>query len=154
MPQAGHKNKRVKTDDEGPNPVDQHVGQRLRLRRTLMGLSQERLAEAVGLTFQQVQKYERGANRVSASRLHEFSEVLNVPVSYFFAELPRLTREGFAEPDAEAIEGLEGKHEAIRKRETLELIRAYYQITDLKLRKRMLDLIKSLGTQGTATKQD
>lgn len=70
-----------------PNPIDVHVGSRVRLRRTLLGLSQERLGEAVGLTFQQIQKYERGANRIGASRLFEFSRILDVPVSFFFDDM-------------------------------------------------------------------
>ncbi|HIC80951.1 MAG TPA: XRE family transcriptional regulator, partial [Kiloniellaceae bacterium] len=72
----------------GPNPVDVHVGGRVRLRRTLLGMSQEKLGEAIGLTFQQVQKYERGANRVGASRLFDLSRVLDVPVGFFFDEMP------------------------------------------------------------------
>src|ERR1700759_4487854 len=71
-----------------PNPIDVHVGSRVRLRRTLLGLSQERLAEAIGLTFQQVQKYERGANRVGSSRLFDLSRVLDVPIAYFFDDMP------------------------------------------------------------------
>ena len=71
-----------------PNPIDVHVGSRIRLRRTLLGMSQERLAEAIGLTFQQVQKYERGANRIGSSRLYQLSQVLDVPVSYFFDDMP------------------------------------------------------------------
>src|SRR3982074_632911 len=70
--------------DGKPNPVDVHVGSRVRLRRTLLGMSQEKLGEAIGLTFQQVQKYERGAHRTGASRLHELSRVLDVPVGFFF----------------------------------------------------------------------
>src|ERR687887_971680 len=72
-----------------PNPIDVHVGSRIRLRRTLLGMSQERLAEAIGLTFQQVQKYERGANRIGASRLFELAHVLDVPVGFFFEDMPR-----------------------------------------------------------------
>jgi len=74
-----------------PSPVDIHVGSRVRLQRTLLGLSQEKLGEAVGLTFQQIQKYERGANRIGASRLHEFSQILDVPVSFFFDGLDKLS---------------------------------------------------------------
>src|SRR5215208_5533266 len=71
-----------------PNPIDVHVGSRVRLRRTLLGMSQEKLGEAIGLTFQQVQKYERGANRIGASRLFDLSRVLDVPVSFFFDDMP------------------------------------------------------------------
>ncbi len=129
---------------DGPNPVDIHVGSRVRQRRTLLGMSQEKLGNAVGLTFQQIQKYERGTNRIGASRLHEFSHILDVPVSFFFDQLPtkgrsRLAR-GFAEGAQESFE-----HDAFSKRETLELVRAYYRITDQQVRKRIVDLIRSVG---------
>ena len=79
--------RRSRPKSDKPNPIDVHVGTRVRLRRTLLGMSQEKLGEAIGLTFQQVQKYERGANRVGASRLYDLSRVLDVPVSYFFEEM-------------------------------------------------------------------
>lgn len=128
------------------NEVDASVGKRIRLRRTTLGLSQEKLAEALGLTFQQVQKYERGANRVGASRLFDLSRVLDVPVSFFFDDMseeveslsPRLIS-GLAEEPA----GFEA--DPMTKRETLELVRAYYRITDPQVRKRVLDLAKALG---------
>ena len=133
------------------SPVDVHVGARIRLRRTLMGMSQERLGDALGLTFQQVQKYERGANRVGASRLFDLSRILDVPISFFYDNMPESlaggslqhrgrAAHGFAEPQ----EGF-GADETMNKRETLELVRAYYRITDPNVRKRMLDLIKSMG---------
>src|ERR1700719_3453420 len=79
----------VSTERESrPSPIDVHVGSRIRLRRTLLGMSQERLGDALGLTFQQVQKYERGMNRVGASRLFDLSRVLDVPISFFFDDLP------------------------------------------------------------------
>src|SRR4051794_36803227 len=90
-----------------PNPIDVRVGVRLRLRRNMLGLSQERLGEMIGLTFQQVQKYERGANRIGASRLHELSRVLDVPVSFFFDDTDPVHASamgGFAEPLAEGLE--------------------------------------------------
>lgn len=129
---------------DGPNPVDIHVGSRVRQRRTLLGMSQEKLGNAVGLTFQQIQKYERGTNRIGASRLHEFSHILDVPVSFFFDQLPtkgrpRLAR-GFSEGAQASFE-----HDAFSKRETLELVRAYYRITDKQVRKRIVDLIRSVG---------
>src|ERR1700754_69370 len=129
-----------------PNPIDVHVGQRIRQRRTLLGMSQEKLAEAIGLTFQQVQKYERGANRVGASRLFDLARVLEVPVSFFFDDIPedvsqqspRMMVVGWAEepevpPDADPL----------TKRETLELVRAYYRITDPQIRKRVFELAKA-----------
>lgn len=118
----------------------------MRLRRTLLGLSQEKLGEAIGLTFQQVQKYERGANRIGASRLFDLSRVLDVPIGYFFEDMseevaahsPRQVR-GMAEtPDAY-------EPDPMAKRETLELVRAYYKIRDPRVRKRLFEMTKALG---------
>jgi transcriptional regulator with XRE-family HTH domain len=142
-----------------PSPIDVHVGSRIRLRRTLMGLSQERLGEALGLTFQQVQKYERGVNRVGASRLFDLSKVLDVPVSFFFDDIPGSTPDpaggvvgsrrawGFAETQ-EGF-GAGGNDDMLHRRETLELVRAYYRITDPAVRKRVFDLIKSLAPESS-----
>ena len=128
-----------------PRPIDVHVGSRIRLRRTLMGMSQERLGEALSLTFQQVQKYERGVNRVGASRLFDLSRVLDVPISFFFDDLPDSLSNAQADR-AEFAEGQERLSEnALNRRETLELVRAYYRISELPVRKRVLDLIKSMG---------
>jgi transcriptional regulator with XRE-family HTH domain len=136
---------RRKTDK--PNPIDIHVGSRIRLRRNMLGLSQEKLGEAIGLTFQQVQKYERGANRVGASRLHELSRVLDVPVSFFFDDMDPVRAPaipgGFAESAAEAFDS-----DPLRKRETVELISAYYEIDDPALRRRFFDLAKALVASG------
>ncbi|MGB1547072.1 MAG: helix-turn-helix domain-containing protein [Alphaproteobacteria bacterium] len=130
---------------EGPNPIDVHVGGRVRLRRTLLGMSQEKLARAIGLTFQQIQKYERGANRIGASRLHELSQVLDVPVSFFFDDMNGPSG-GYAvvgELREEAPPPFEG--DPMTKRETLKLVRAYYRIKSPALRKRILDLTQSLA---------
>jgi transcriptional regulator with XRE-family HTH domain len=130
-----------------PNPVDVHVGGRVRLRRTLLGLSQEKLGEAVGLTFQQIQKYERGANRIGASRLFEFSRILEVPVSFFFDDMP----EGQTVVDGRIAWGLAEQPQTplepdpLTRRETLELVRAYYRIGDPSVRRRLFELTKSLG---------
>lgn len=126
---------------EGPNPIDVHVGARLRLRRTLLGLSQEKLGEAVGITFQQLQKYERGSNRISASRLYNLAQVLNVPVSFFFDDMT--PGEEIGGDTAQPTETDE--FESMAKRETLELVRAYYRIGDPSVRKRTFDLVKALG---------
>ncbi len=136
-----------------PSPVDVHVGARIRLRRTLMGMSQERLGDALGLTFQQVQKYERGVNRVGASRLFDLSRILDVPISFFYdnmsdavsGALPGSQAAHSASGFAEAQEGFGGSEDSMSKRETLELVRAYYRITDPNVRKRMYDLMKSMG---------
>ncbi len=127
-----------------PSPIDVHVGARVRLRRTLLGMSQEKLGEALGLTFQQVQKYERGINRIGASRLFDLSRVLDVPISFFFDDMPDalggsrgLMRGGDLPTDL-------GEDDTLHRRETLELVRAYYRINDPAVRKRVFDLIKSL----------
>jgi transcriptional regulator with XRE-family HTH domain len=136
-----------------PSPIDVHVGGRVRLRRTLLGMSQEKLGEALGLTFQQVQKYERGVNRIGASRLFDLARVLDVPVSFFFDDMPDAMggsaavngRRGgsLGAGFAEAQEGFDD--DTLHRRETLELVRAYYRINDPSVRKRVFDLIKSLA---------
>lgn len=138
--------------DNRPSPIDVHVGGRIRLRRTLMGMSQERLGEALGLTFQQVQKYERGVNRVGASRLFDLSRVLDVSISFFFDDMPEpLTAMHGTHQTSRAVGGFAeaqdgfGADDALNRRETLELVRAYYRITDAAVRKRVFELIKSMG---------
>jgi transcriptional regulator with XRE-family HTH domain len=124
-----------------------HVGSRVRLRRNMLGLSHEKLGEAIGLTFQQVQKYERGANRIGASRLHDLSRVLDVPVSFFFDDMDPVRAPaipaGFAEPPGEALDS-----DPLRKRETVELVGAYYRIEDQVIRRRLFDLAKALALGG------
>ena len=120
--------------EDGPHPVDVHVGQRLRMRRTLLGMSQEMLAERLGISFQQLQKYEKGSNRLSASRLFELSRILEVPVSFFFEELP-----------ADGSPAEEAEPDPLMKRESLELVRAYYDIPDPQIRQRLVELIRLLG---------
>ncbi len=149
MPKSPRSRRRVRkqTSRGGPHPIDVHVGARVRLRRNLLGLTLETLAKAVGVTYQQLQKYEKGVNRVGASRLFNLSRVLDVPVSFFFEDLSpaaagygrRRTR-GFSEAPAPALEP-----GSLSKRETVDLIRAYYRVTDPTLRKRALDLLKALG---------
>ena len=128
----------------GPEAVDVHVGGRVRQRRAMLGMSQEKLGEALGLTFQQVQKYERGANRIGASRLHHISEVLDVPINYFFEDIsPSFTKKrgkaGLSEAQAEY------DRDPMAKRETLELVRSYYKISDPRVRRRIFELTKQLG---------
>ncbi len=112
-----------------------------------MGMSQEKLGEAVGLTFQQIQKYERGANRVGASRLFQLSRILDVPISFFFDDMPDDIQKaggrlavGFSETPASSFKG-----DPLARRETLELVRAYYRIADPKVRKRLFELTKTLA---------
>ena len=131
--------------------VDVHVGMRMRQRRTLLGMSQTKLGDAVGLTFQQVQKYECGSNRMGASRLFEFANVLNVPVAYFFEEMPTKarpagpsSRSGRKVRDA-PIEVPRQRSDPLIKRETLELVRAYYKIRVPGIRDRIAQMIKALA---------
>lgn len=133
------------TESRSPNPVDLHVGARIRMRRRLQGVSQERLAEALGLTFQQVQKYERGANRVSASKLYEISAVLKAPVAYFF--------EGLADPAADAENKSHASderavHAFLMTSEGLELARCFTQVPRGRVRRRLLELIRALAGEG------
>ncbi|PCI31217.1 transcriptional regulator [Candidatus Kaiserbacteria bacterium] len=130
-----------------PNPVDIHVGKRVRARRTLMGLSQEKLGEAIGLTFQQIQKYERGTNRMGSSRLFDIAAVLGVTVQYFFDDMcpevaeqsPRL-RAGTSD-----LPAVEFENDPLASRETLELVRAYYRIQDPAVRKGVFELAKAMA---------
>jgi transcriptional regulator with XRE-family HTH domain len=128
-----------------PNPVDAHVGSRVRLRRMLLGMSQERLGESMGLTFQQVQKYEKGVNRIGASRLFQISKILDVPVQFFFEEAPYAgdgtKAPGMAEGDSEAF-----ILEFLNSREGLELNRAFVKIGDAKVRKSVVDLVRALSS--------
>jgi len=126
-----------------PNPIDAHVGARVRLRRLLVGMSQEKLGERVGLTFQQIQKYEKGVNRIGASRLYQFSDILEVPVQFFFEDAPAVDgarASGFAESG-----GTDFYYDFLNSREGLELNRAFMKIADPKVRRTIIDLVRSLS---------
>ncbi len=136
-----------------PDFVDIHVGQRLRACRSLLGLSQEKLAESVGVTFQQIQKYERGTNRISAGRLYGLSKVLQVPITYFFEQIaasPSNTSiaQGLSDNDQE---GFSSMADVMQKKETLDLIRTYYSIEDPNMRKDIFKFVKSMADR---TKSD
>lgn len=134
-----------------PRPVDAHVGARIRQRRTLIGMSQEGLAEALGLTFQQVQKYERGTNRVSASKLFDMHLILDVPIEWFFAEMPidvRQSAYGGSRPAVNAGAALDP--DPLAKRESLEVVRAYYAIQSPVLRQRVRSLMREMAKDGGA----
>ncbi len=133
-----------------PRPVDMHAGERVKQRRVLLGMTQTNLGDAIGLTFQQIQKYERGANRISASRLCELSRVLDVPIDYFFEDMP---------PKVAAISPATKRRGKVKKlpmdeldpmvkRETLELVRAYYKIENADVRKGVYQLTKAMGAAG------
>ena len=150
MPKPSRVRRRTKkqTSREGPNPIDVHVGSRVRLRRNLLGMSQEKLGRAIGVTYQQLQKYERGVNRIGASRLFNLSHVLDVPISFFFDDLsPAAAGAGrkrqakdFSEAPAAAID-----FDVLSNRETIKLIRAYYRVTDPRVRKSVLGLLEAVG---------
>jgi transcriptional regulator with XRE-family HTH domain len=127
-----------------PDPIDRHVGSRVRMQRTLMKMSQEKLGEALGLTFQQVQKYEKGTNRIGASRLQQISKSLNVPPSFFFdgAPISGETQGGFAEESSSQY-----IMDFLSTAEGLHLNRAFARIKDPKVRKRVLDLVAALAEQ-------
>ena len=138
--------------------TDAHVGKRIRLRRTLLGFSQEKLGELIGITFQQIQKYERGTNRVGASRLYDIARALEVPITFFFEDLTppqhatssartfgfSETRSPFHREYANASPN-RGAPDLLSSKETTDLIRAYYSITDIKVRKNVLELIRSMN---------
>ncbi len=128
---------------KNPNPIDVHVGNRVRMRRMLIGMSQEKLGERLGLTFQQIQKYEKGANRISASRLFQMAQILGVPVQFFFEDLPQQATEeegGFGETrEQTAIMDFLGSSEG------LQLNRYFAQIKDARIRRSIIDLVRSLA---------
>ena len=130
----------------GPNPIDIHVGKRVRARRTLTGLSQSKLGKAIGTTFQQVQKYERGMNRISSSRLYQIAEVLDVPIPYFFDDLPA-DISGRQTPGLSDMAPTPFEGDQMANQEALKLVRAYYRIQSPQLRQRLRELVKALSTQ-------
>ena len=128
--------------DRSPNPVDLHVGTRIRMRRKLLGISQERLADDLGLTFQQVQKYERGANRVSASKLYEIARSLKTSIAYFF--------EGLADPanpGEESDSGEQSVHDFLMTPEGLELAGLFPRVPQPRIRRRILELVRSMAEE-------
>jgi transcriptional regulator with XRE-family HTH domain len=128
------------------HPVDVFVGNKLREKRIMLGLSQDAVGKTLGLSFQQIQKYERGVNRISSSRLYEFSKILSAPVGYFFDGLDFQANDN--QPSSKAAEeAAEYKYDEMYSRETLELMRSYYSIKDEKTRRRFADLIRSFAEQ-------
>jgi transcriptional regulator with XRE-family HTH domain len=132
-----------------PDPTDKHVGARVRMRRMMLSMSQEKLGDALGLTFQQVQKYEKGINRIGASRLFDLAQVLGVPVQFFYEEAPAgepqpAMADGFAEKPAE-----NSIVEFLRSRDGLELNKAFVRISDAKARRAIVDLVRSLANDDT-----
>lgn len=149
---VSRKASRGRTPEGEPNPIDIHVGSRIKMRRALLGWSQEKLGSLLGLTFQQIQKYEKGLNRVSASRLWDFSVVMETPISFFYDDMdntvakqsPRM----FSNPDAEFVLNEDTENfnaDPMKKRETLELVRAYYKIPNRQAAKHLYDLIIAMS---------
>lgn len=130
-----------------PNPVDIHVGSRVRLRRNMIGMSQEKLGEQLGITFQQVQKYEKGTNRIGASRLQAIAGILDVPVSFFFEDAPDTTKrtgQGFEENNSTRY-----VVDFLNSSEGIQLNRAFVKIADPQVRRKVVDLVKALGGDGS-----
>lgn len=131
------------------NAIDMHVGKRIRLRRTLLGMSQEQLGSELDITFQQVQKYERGANRVSASRLWDISQILDSPINYFFDDMSENTMRSSPWRVSRGADDVDLSDEQTKdpmaRRETLELVRTYYSIKTPLVRKRVSDMVKSIA---------
>ncbi|MHA6287824.1 helix-turn-helix domain-containing protein [Maricaulis sp. CAU 1757] len=133
----------TKTNPRGPNPIDVHVGARVRLRRQLLKMSQEKLGDELGVTFQQVQKYERGANRVGASRLYRMSRVLDVPVQFFFEGLgEKSASTGMAEGDQTPV-----VYDFIQSSDGVALAEAFSRIKEAKVRRRVLELVRTLASE-------
>ena len=160
--QKSKKASRGRTPSGQPNPIDIHVGNRIRLRRTILGWSQEKLAAMLGLTFQQVQKYERGSNRVGASRLWDIGNVLNVPINFFFEDMDKVVasqspRVFSSSNEAEQSLYLEETSSDIdmdpmKRQETLELVKAYYKINNRKTAKILFDLIVAMSKSSSLQK--
>lgn len=131
---------------KSPNPIDVHVGGRVRMRRMLVGMSQEKLGDSLELTFQQVQKYEKGANRIGASRLYQIARVLGVPIEFFYDGISgdgQAGADGFAEAETGHFE-----LDMLSTSEGIQLNSAFFSIRDPKVRKKVLELVKALGDAG------
>jgi transcriptional regulator with XRE-family HTH domain len=137
-------------DDKRPHPIDVHVGGRVRLRRTMLGMSQDKLADSLGLTFQQIQKYEKGVNRIGASRVFEMSRILGVPIQFFFDDYDAETGRSYGFAEAGPDDGA-AMMELLNSPEGVQLCKHFASITDPKIRKRVLELVKSLSDDGASS---
>ena len=154
--------KRSRTEDGNPNPVDVYVGKRIRLRRTILKYSQQQLAMRLGLTFQQIQKYEKGSNRVGASRLWDISRVLRVPMDFFFEDMDSATAEqspmmlgDLSDEEKAALKQSGAKlKDPMKSEESLELVRAFYKIKNRKLATSLFNLAIQLSHNGLQTTED
>ena len=134
---------RVMAATKAPNPIDKHVGSRVRMRRMMLAMSQEKLGDALGLTFQQVQKYEKGTNRIGASRLQQIAQILQVPVSFFFEGAPSL-QSGEIELSKDAPSA-SYVSEFLATSEGLSLTKAFMRIQDARIRRRIVDLVEEIA---------
>ena len=153
VPVLANSEELYETSGRKPNPVDVHVGSRVRHRRMIIGMSQEKLGEKMNLTFQQIQKYEKGTNRIGASRLFQLSKILDVPVGYFFEDAfanstPAYAAPGLREPEQEGF-----LLDFINSREGLDLNRAFSKIQDAKVRRRLIDLVRALSEEKPDAKE-
>jgi transcriptional regulator with XRE-family HTH domain len=130
---------------KAPNPIDKHVGSRVRMRRMMLAMSQEKLGDALGLTFQQVQKYEKGTNRIGASRLQQISQILQVPVEFFFEGSPDLLASSDGMKDAPSAAYIS---DFLASSEGLSLTKAFTRIKEPKLRRRIVDLVEEIAERG------
>jgi transcriptional regulator with XRE-family HTH domain len=149
----GDREELYETQGRKPNPVDVHVGSRVRYRRMIVGMSQEKLGERMNLTFQQIQKYEKGTNRIGASRLFQLSKILEVPVGYFFEDAfanaaPAQAMHGLHEPEQEGY-----LLDFLNSREGLDLNKAFAKIHDAKVRRRVIDLVRALSDEKPDAKE-
>lgn len=133
------------TNRKQPNLIDVHVGSRIRLRRNVMGMSQERLGDSLGISFQQIQKYERGTNRVGASRLQKIADILNVQISFFFEEAPGNDATVIAPPSASSFDGLQT---FLSSSEGFRLNREFVKITNPNVRQSIIEMVKAAAAQG------
>jgi transcriptional regulator with XRE-family HTH domain len=139
-----------KMTKKAPNPIDKHVGSRVRMRRMMLGMSQEKLGDALALTFQQVQKYEKGTNRIGASRLQQISQILQVPVAFFFEGAPHLT-DGMVVDAMETAPSPSYVSDFLATSDGLSLTKAFMRIPDAKLRRRIVDLVQQIAGEDTET---
>jgi transcriptional regulator with XRE-family HTH domain len=135
---------------KAPNPIDKHVGSRVRMRRMMLGMSQEKLGDALALTFQQVQKYEKGTNRIGASRLQQISHILQVPVAFFFEGAPHLA-DGVVTDAMETAPSPTYVSDFLATSDGLSLTKAFMRIPDPKLRRRIVDLVQQIAGEDTET---
>ena len=134
---------------KAPNPIDKHVGSRVRMRRMMLGMSQEKLGDALALTFQQVQKYEKGTNRIGASRLQQISHILQVPVAFFFEGAPHLADGAVMSESLKAAPSPTYVSDFLATSDGLSLTKAFMRIPDPKLRRRIVDLVQQIAGEDT-----